>query len=258
MANEQIKQSFKNIANAIRSKTGENGTMTAEDMPAKIESIETGIEPSGSLDITENGDGIDVTQYAAVNVNVPTYPEPSGTIHIYNYNIGRTVDVKNYATAAIDIEIPPAKIGSDQILGFDFMRKLAKDGRGGDGVYSIIQQYDDELDGSFYTPWEEYHELDLHPLSGGYDEGELSPWRHDAGFVVAGIYPDTYDENHNFSIHIDGVYTAYSGSYTEEELEQAWQEKFWQQSFPVYDLTGRRIGTLNSVSYCHIELRSDS
>lgn len=98
MANEQIKQNFKNIANAIRSKTGENGTMTAEEMPSKIESIETGITPSGSLDITENGDGIDVTQYAAVNVAIP---EPAGT---YNIEKNGNYDISGYAE--VDVWVP--------------------------------------------------------------------------------------------------------------------------------------------------------
>ena len=70
MANEKIKQNYKDIANAIRSKTGENGLITAEEMPDKISHIETGIEPSGTLEITENGNDINVREYEYVNVDI--------------------------------------------------------------------------------------------------------------------------------------------------------------------------------------------
>ena len=107
MANEKIKQNYKDIANAIRAKTGENGLITAEEMPSKIEGIPTPEgtttittngthdvtefavanvnvpNPStGTLNITENGN-YDVTEKAGVNVNVEGYPEPSGTEYIY-------------------------------------------------------------------------------------------------------------------------------------------------------------------------------
>ena len=75
-SNEIIKQNYKSIANAIRSKTGKNGLMTAEEMPSEIESIETGIIPVGTKTITENGEGIDVTEFAVVDVNVEGSGDP--------------------------------------------------------------------------------------------------------------------------------------------------------------------------------------
>ena len=114
MANEKIKQNYKNIANAIRAKTGENGVMTAEEMPAKIESIETGIEPTGSISITSNGNNIDVAQYAKADVNVPSFPEPTGNKYIYQNGYG--IDVKNYATVGVDVPSPTADFDNQNPL----------------------------------------------------------------------------------------------------------------------------------------------
>lgn len=58
------------IADAIRTKTGGAGTMTPAQMASQIALIETGITPSGTLTITENGI-YDVTDKAAAAVQVP-------------------------------------------------------------------------------------------------------------------------------------------------------------------------------------------
>ena len=70
MGNELIKKNFKDIADSIRSKTGENGLITPEEMPSKIEGIETGITPTGTKNIISNGYH-DVTNFATANVQVP-------------------------------------------------------------------------------------------------------------------------------------------------------------------------------------------
>lgn len=67
---------------------------------ANIVAVASGlIKPSGTKSITANGSGIDVTEYAAVDVNVP---QPSGTISITANGTG--IDVANYVTA--DVNVP--------------------------------------------------------------------------------------------------------------------------------------------------------
>lgn len=108
MANEKIKQNYKNIANAIRSKTGSNGLLTAEEMPGAIESIETGITPTGTINITSNGNNIDVAQYAKADVNVPIPPGyiiPSGTKGITSN--GNDIDVTSYASVDVNVSSVP-------------------------------------------------------------------------------------------------------------------------------------------------------
>lgn len=64
---EVIRGSYKDIADAIRAKKGTSNEMTPAEMPAEIGSI---IKPTGTKSITENGTGIDVTEYASVDVDV--------------------------------------------------------------------------------------------------------------------------------------------------------------------------------------------
>ncbi len=58
-----------------------------------------GVQPEGSINITENGENIDIAQYAYANVNVP---QPSGKINITEN--GTNIDVAQYATADVSVE----------------------------------------------------------------------------------------------------------------------------------------------------------
>lgn len=70
-----LTQLFTNIANAIRAKTGSSETIKAEDFPTEIADITTGITPTGTITITQNGT-VDVSNYASADVNVPI-PTPN-------------------------------------------------------------------------------------------------------------------------------------------------------------------------------------
>lgn len=64
-----LEELLSHTANAIRSKKGISTKINAQDFPKEIENIDIGVIPSGTLEITSNGEQ-DVTNYAKVNVNV--------------------------------------------------------------------------------------------------------------------------------------------------------------------------------------------
>ena len=67
--------------------------------------------PSGNIEITENGEDIDIAQYATATVDVPIpegYIIPTGNKSITAN--GENIDVNDYATASVNVPVPPEYI----------------------------------------------------------------------------------------------------------------------------------------------------
>jgi len=68
------------------------------------------IVPEGNIDLTENGNNIDVSSYATASVNVPIpagYIQPSGN---YDITVNGNYDISSYATTSVDVPIPAGYI----------------------------------------------------------------------------------------------------------------------------------------------------
>lgn len=125
--NNRVTKGLKDIADAIRAKTGDDSKMTAAEMPEKIEAIPVGIDPEGTKEISANGE-FNVREFESVNVNVPNPStgtleinengeydvtekaavnvavagvQPSGTYHISTSDLGDTIDISDYAEADV-------------------------------------------------------------------------------------------------------------------------------------------------------------
>lgn len=116
-------QDFDDIKDAIEDKGVEVPESTPTSQYAqKIREIEQGITPSGTIDINENGNNIDVTQYATANVNVP---QPSGEKYITANGL---YDVTQYAEARVNLPEPGGTISiTENGTGIDVAQYAAAD-----------------------------------------------------------------------------------------------------------------------------------
>lgn len=104
---EQTIHDFDSIKDSIEQKgvSVPLGTPTS-GYSEKISQIPTGIVPSGSVDITTNGEH-DISEYATANVQVPQGVFPEGTIEI---TANGDHDVTSYVTASVNTPQPSGKI----------------------------------------------------------------------------------------------------------------------------------------------------
>lgn len=105
------------ICDSIRLKTGGTGVLAFPvEMKEAVDAIETGtggITPTGTKTITENGEGIDVTTFANVDVAVPIPAPPSGTKQITANGTG--IDVEQYAQVDVNVPTGITPTGTKQI-----------------------------------------------------------------------------------------------------------------------------------------------
>lgn len=145
-----LTQLFTSIANAIRAKKGTQALIEAEDFPNEIDTIQTGITPTGTIDITQNGI-TDVTNYANASVNV----KASGgekDVNFYDYD-GTLVD--SYTKAEfLELNEMPANPTHDRMIGqgWNWTLSQAKD---------YLTYYDKLQIGQIYTTTSGKTEFDI-------------------------------------------------------------------------------------------------
>ena len=144
--------------------------MTAEEMPGKIEAS-LAKKPAGSLSITENGTGIDVSEKATVDVNVPN--PSTGSLDITENG---NYDVTDYAE--VDVEVS----GGGEHSGTVQYSKAYCRNYEGDGEYSYNNDYDPltELGGYSQAGYDGYYHCNGSQMF----VGEYSPTRVSEGWYI--------------------------------------------------------------------------
>ena len=93
-------QYLKDIANAIREKSGSQSPLKPSEMASAIKHIHQGIDPEGTLEITESGT-YDITNYATAEVDIPISPLETQVNGVYQKEDGGynpvTVSVPPYS-----------------------------------------------------------------------------------------------------------------------------------------------------------------
>ena len=84
----------------------ENGVFDVASYALADVDVPQGVFPTGTIPITSNGT-VDVTNYASADVNVPQGIFPTGTIPITSNG---TFDVTNYASADVSIDIASLRV----------------------------------------------------------------------------------------------------------------------------------------------------
>ena len=162
------------IANAIRGKNGSSDTYTPPQMAAAIQAIPTGITPTGTKNITQNGTH-DVTQYASANVNVQPNLQSK--------------------TATENGTVTPDP-------GYDGLSSVLVDVSGGGGG-SILYGTDAPASsaGNNGDTYVQYHvglETTVR-VTGGYNGGAVVAVEIDGVQVFTATAADTYNQNYNIT-----------------------------------------------------------
>ena len=247
-----LKAVLQDTADAIKLKKGTSAKICPRDFADEIGDISTGITPTGTINITENGSDIDVTQYASANVSVSGYPEPSGEIAITNVGYH---NVKDYATA--NVHVPYLNTATFPVFGYTYNNNvfsekilLIEDSKSTNLIDVELNETTCVLTGNFYgvLPGLTITDDSGPYLSIDYDWFETSTsdlgstvYRYRAGLIVpssCGNVSVSYDFATNFRIENET-------SYTLEEISAYLQSEHPDEQVEIVDLLGNIIVTMS-------------